>query len=219
MTKHVSMQTFFTSPMGKTAIDEQHSQFGGIYVGELTKPDVREAVESADFTLYVGALKSDFNTGSFSWHISPEDTVELHSDYTQVQVSPVPIEQIVALLMHTRLFVQYAMYPDAGFQSLLPKLIPEMAKIASSKSSSQKVAVPKNAGLTPPPAGSPTDEPLKQDTFVRGHFLQRNIQAILCSPYFDDLVVHVDRFLQGWGCSLSRYRNVKLRYIGYPIPF
>lgn len=73
--------------MGKTAIDEQHPQFGGIYVGELTKPDVREAVESADFTLYIGALKSDFNTGSFSWHITPEDTVELHSDYTQVQVS------------------------------------------------------------------------------------------------------------------------------------
>ncbi|KAK9898845.1 pyruvate decarboxylase [Cystobasidium minutum MCA 4210] len=136
--------TFFTSPMGKTAIDEQHPQFGGIYVGELTKPEVREAVESADFTLYVGALKSDFNTGSFSWHITPEDTVELHSDHTQIQ---------------------YAMYPDAGFQSILPKLIPEMAKVARTKSSSQKVAIPKNAGLSLPPSGPASDDPLSQDTF------------------------------------------------------
>lgn len=58
------------------------------------------------------------------------------------------------------------MYADAGFQSLLPKLIPEMAKIARTKSSSQKVAVPKNAGLSLPPTGAPTDGALEQDTFV-----------------------------------------------------
>lgn len=77
---------FFTSPMGKTALDETHPQFGGIYVGDITNPAVKEAVESADFTLYIGALKSDFNTGSFSWRIAPEDTVELHSDHTLIQV-------------------------------------------------------------------------------------------------------------------------------------
>lgn len=79
--------TYFTSPMGKTAIDEQHPQFRGIYVGDITVPPVKEAVESADFTLYIGALKSDFNTGSFSYHIPAEDSVELHSDHTQIQVS------------------------------------------------------------------------------------------------------------------------------------
>ena len=46
--------TYFTSPMGKTAIDEQHPQFGGIYVGEITKPEVKEAVESSDLIIYVG---------------------------------------------------------------------------------------------------------------------------------------------------------------------
>lgn len=79
-------QTYFTSPMGKTAIDEQHPQFGGIYVGDITVDSVKHAVETADFNLYIGALKSDFNTGSFSWHIKPEETVELHSDHTTIQV-------------------------------------------------------------------------------------------------------------------------------------
>lgn len=67
--------------------------------------------------------------------------------------------------------IQYATYADAGFQSLLPKLIPEIAKVARTKSSSQKVAVPKNAGLVPPPTGPPTDDPLEQDTFVSARLL------------------------------------------------
>jgi pyruvate decarboxylase len=48
--------------MGKTAIDESHPQFGGIYVGTITLPEVKEAFESADFILSIGALKTDFNT-------------------------------------------------------------------------------------------------------------------------------------------------------------
>lgn len=41
-----------------------------------------------------------------------------------------------------------------------------MAKVARTKSSSQKVAVPHNAGLAPAPSGPASDEPLQQDTFV-----------------------------------------------------
>lgn len=61
---------------------------------------------------------------------------------------------------------QYAIYQDAGFQSLLPKLIPEIEKVAKNKSSSQKVAVPEHAGLSVVPSGKASDEPLKQDDFV-----------------------------------------------------
>ncbi|GMF02784.1 unnamed protein product [Ambrosiozyma monospora] len=38
----------FATPMGKSGISEDHPRFGGIYVGVLSKPDVKEAVESAD---------------------------------------------------------------------------------------------------------------------------------------------------------------------------
>lgn len=119
--------TYFTSPMGKTAIDERHPQFGGIYVGEITKPEVKEAVESSDLIIYVGRLSSDFNTGSFSWHLSDEETIELHSDHTSIG---------------------YAEYANAGFQSLLPKLIPAMEKVAQGKDKSQRIPPPTNAGLS-----------------------------------------------------------------------
>jgi len=83
----------FTTPMGKGTIDEggvgglleddpasieklkkklDHgssvsSRFGGVYVGNLSHPEVKEAVENADLILSIGSLLSDFNTGSFSY--------------------------------------------------------------------------------------------------------------------------------------------------------
>ncbi|KAL7007882.1 hypothetical protein EMMF5_002529 [Cystobasidiomycetes sp. EMM_F5] len=135
---------FFTTPMGKTALDETNPLFGGIYVGDITRPSVREAVESADFILYVGSLKSDFNTASFSFKIPPERSVELHSDHT---------------------LIQYAQYPNAGFRSLLPKLIPELEAVASSKSSDEKVDVPSDAGMSAVPGPTNSTEMMKQDDF------------------------------------------------------
>jgi pyruvate decarboxylase len=52
----------FVTPMGKGAIDETHSQYGGVYIGEISLPDVKAAVEASDCVLSIGALLSDFNT-------------------------------------------------------------------------------------------------------------------------------------------------------------
>lgn len=78
---------FFTTPMGKALLDEQHPLYGGCYAGANSLDAVRKEVESADFALYVGALKSDFNSGSFSVEIDPKVVVELHSFTTNVGVS------------------------------------------------------------------------------------------------------------------------------------
>jgi len=78
---------FFTTPMGKALLDEHHPLYGGCYAGANSLEAVRKEVESADFALYVGALKSDFNSGSFSVGIDPKVIVELHSFTTTVGVS------------------------------------------------------------------------------------------------------------------------------------
>lgn len=44
----------------RSTVDEQHPQFGGIYVGSISLPAVRAEVESADFVLVTGKLESDF---------------------------------------------------------------------------------------------------------------------------------------------------------------
>jgi pyruvate decarboxylase len=77
---------FFTTPMGKALLDEHHPLYGGCYAGANSLEAVRKEVEAADFALYVGALKSDFNSGSFSVGIDPKVIVELHSFTTTVGV-------------------------------------------------------------------------------------------------------------------------------------
>lgn len=101
----------FTTPMGKGTIDEGgisglleddpssieavktrleqgksvSSRFGGVYVGNLSRPEVKEAVEKADLILSIGALMSDFNTGSFSYGYNTKNIVEFHSDHTKIR--------------------------------------------------------------------------------------------------------------------------------------
>ncbi|KAH3674688.1 hypothetical protein WICMUC_003104 [Wickerhamomyces mucosus] len=80
----------FVTPMGKGAVNEQHPRFGGVYVGTLSRPDVKEAVESADLVLSVGALLSDFNTGSFSYSYKTKNIVEFHSDHIKIRNATFP---------------------------------------------------------------------------------------------------------------------------------
>lgn len=80
----------FVTPMGKSGVNESHPRFGGVYVGTLSEPAVKEAVESSDLILSVGALLSDFNTGSFSYSYKTKNIVEFHSDYTKVRQATFP---------------------------------------------------------------------------------------------------------------------------------
>ncbi|KAH6653746.1 thiamine diphosphate-binding protein [Truncatella angustata] len=80
----------FVTPMGKGAINETHEAFGGVYAGTASHPFVKEAVESSDLVLTVGALKSDFNTAGFSYRLSQLNTVDFHSTYCSVRYSEYP---------------------------------------------------------------------------------------------------------------------------------
>ncbi|CCK72215.1 alpha-keto acid decarboxylase family protein KNAG_0J01340 [Huiozyma naganishii CBS 8797] len=88
----------FVTPLGKGSIDETHPRYGGIYVGTLSRPEVKEAVESADLILSVGALLSDFNTGSFSYSYETKNVVEFHSDHMKIKNAVFPGVQMEPLL-------------------------------------------------------------------------------------------------------------------------
>ena len=84
----------YAAPMGKTAVDESYERYGGvsstdavevsdtdcalqIYVGSISHDSIKEKVENAKLILSIGALKSDFNTGNFTYHIPVSRTVEV----------------------------------------------------------------------------------------------------------------------------------------------
>lgn len=126
----------FVTPMGKGSINEQHPRFGGVYVGTLSSPAVKESVESADLVLSVGALLSDFNTGSFSYSYKTKNIVEFHSDYTKIK---------------------NATFPGVQMKFALQKLISRVQEVCQGY---KPVPVPQN-----PPANEPTNSetPLKQE--------------------------------------------------------
>jgi pyruvate decarboxylase len=84
----------FSSPMGKTAVSEEYDRYGGvclrclfrspadlwsskIYIGSVSEPRIKEMVERAKLILSIGALKSDFNTGMFTYRIPTARTIEV----------------------------------------------------------------------------------------------------------------------------------------------
>lgn len=137
----------FVTPMGKGSIDEQNPRFGGVYVGTLSSPEVKEAVEGADLILSVGALLSDFNTGSFSYSYKTKNIVEFHSDYIKIR---------------------NATFPGVQMKFALQKLL---TKVAEAAKGYKPVAVP---ARTPANAESADSTPLKQQWIWNevGKFLQ-----------------------------------------------
>lgn len=98
----------FVAPMGKGAVDETLSTYGGVYAGDGSNRGVRERVESSDLVLSIGAIKSDFNTAGFTYRVSQLSTIDFHSDYIRVR---------------------YSEYPGVRMQGVLKKVIAKMGKL------------------------------------------------------------------------------------------
>jgi len=47
----------FVTPMGKGAVNETHPNYGGVYAGDGSQPEVKERVEASDLILTIGAIK------------------------------------------------------------------------------------------------------------------------------------------------------------------
>lgn len=68
---------FATMFMDKTALDETHPQYIGMYDGRIMNPEIRDFIEGCDCVLNLGALWSDLNTGAFTASIDPAKMVSV----------------------------------------------------------------------------------------------------------------------------------------------
>ncbi|KAJ7766357.1 thiamine diphosphate-binding protein [Mycena maculata] len=112
----------YVAPMGKTVVPENYERYGGIYMGSVSHPDVKEKVESAKLILSIGSIKSDFNTGNFTYSIPTARTVEFHSDHTKVQ---------------------HGVFPAVGMKQILPRLTARLGPAA------RKLEVPAFRAILP----------------------------------------------------------------------
>jgi len=75
---------FATMFMDKTALDETHPQYIGMYDGRLMNPEIREFLEGCDCVLNLGALWSDLNTGAFTANLDPGRMIEVRHHFVRV---------------------------------------------------------------------------------------------------------------------------------------
>jgi pyruvate decarboxylase len=118
----------FVTPMGKGSVDETNPRYGGVYIGKLSTPTVKAAVEAADLVLHIGGHKTDLNTGSFSFAFSASQTVEFHSDQIKVR---------------------YASYPGIAMKPVLRKVIDGLNLSEIKRKYPDEFAWPTSPPMTP----------------------------------------------------------------------
>src|SRR5258708_36392955 len=69
----------------KGAVDEDHPQYLGIYSGACSRPEVREAIETAECLIQAAVRFTDATTGSFSQKLRNQHTIELEAWRARVQ--------------------------------------------------------------------------------------------------------------------------------------
>jgi indolepyruvate decarboxylase len=119
---------FATMFMDKTALDETHPQYIGMYDGRIMNPEIRDFIEGCDCILNLGALWSDLNTGAFTANIDPAKMIGV---------------------MHHHVQVGRAIFPHIEMRDALEALAGKVGK--------KQVTAPKAHGLGEP-KGAPGDK-------------------------------------------------------------
>jgi indolepyruvate decarboxylase len=66
--------------LDKSAIDERHPSFIGVYAGALGRPEVQEYVEGSDCLIRLGTLPTDINLGIYTARLDPARCIDATRD-------------------------------------------------------------------------------------------------------------------------------------------
>jgi indolepyruvate decarboxylase len=114
---------FTTMFMDKCVLDESHPKYIGMYDGKLMNEQVRVFVEGCDCVVGIGAMLTDFNSGSFTARIDKAKSINV---------------------MHDRVRVGHAFYENVSMKDVLTELSKRIARM--------DVQAPKVEGLGAPKA-------------------------------------------------------------------
>ncbi|SDP19798.1 alpha-keto acid decarboxylase family protein [Actinacidiphila guanduensis] len=83
---------------GKGVIDESQDTFAGLYIGAISAPGTRAAVEDADVVIGVGLTVNDLNTGGFTARVDPARLIDLqphHATVGATRIDRLPLHQAI----------------------------------------------------------------------------------------------------------------------------
>lgn len=105
-------------------------------MGSITHPSIKEKIEGASLILSIGGLKSDFNTGMFTYRIPQTHTVEVNFYISSCSWCLSHLSQLHS--DHTR--IRHGHFPGIGMKLLLPKLAERLSKY---KEGASRIPVPR----------------------------------------------------------------------------
>ena len=74
----------FTTPMGKSIVDESKNYFYGVYNGQVSSPGVAQTIEDeSDLVIDLGPSLSDSNTGGHSRRIKEDKYISVAADHVR----------------------------------------------------------------------------------------------------------------------------------------
>jgi indolepyruvate decarboxylase len=75
---------FATTIDGKSVLPEKHPLFIGIYMGALSRKEVREQLENSDGLLSIGSMTTDINSGGFTAHLPQHRMISAHKNRVRI---------------------------------------------------------------------------------------------------------------------------------------
>ena len=119
--------------LDKSAIDERHPSFIGVYAGALGRLEVQEYVEGSDWLIRLGTLPTDINLGIYTAHLDAARCIDATRDR-------------LAIGLHTYERVRLADFVDGLARADLPRAHgPRPTRSAGRRR--------RGGGQAPPPAG------------------------------------------------------------------
>ncbi len=118
--------------LGKSVFPEGHSQYIGIYNGEVGEPYVRNVVEESDCLLMLGAFMTDFNLGLFSAHLDPAHTIYATSERIAIkhhEYFNVLFEDFITALYTSK---ELSHHDLSNIRPIKPQLAPSPGQISMS---------------------------------------------------------------------------------------
>jgi indolepyruvate decarboxylase len=152
---------------GRRVIDESSSHYVGPYIGAVSSPETRSAVEDVDVLITVGVQFTDLMSGFFSQHL-PERTIEIGP--RSVRIGDQAFESVAmadALAVVGEALADSELVGDAddavdeASDSEADAALPTDATGSPDATTSPAAAAPTDAEVTAEPAGGP-DAPLDQ---------------------------------------------------------
>jgi indolepyruvate decarboxylase len=119
---------FATMFMDKSALDETHPQYIGMYDGRLMNEEIRAFIEGCGCILGIGAMLTDFSSGAFTARIDRSKSINI---------------------LHNSVRIGTAVYQNVQMKDVLAALPGKLTK--------KQVQTPKRHGLGQP-AGQPNDK-------------------------------------------------------------